>query len=134
MRLDRWFVRRELLDKAREQMGEMNVTINRMWSEKDDLEDDLLDARAKIADLEAKLPKSKELVTQDEYNVMKASRCANCGGSHAISCPRVKRMRFRPDGQTPVEVEFWRDDEWPKDNVKWLENLVIDTSPSHEAG
>jgi len=134
MRLDRWFVRRKLFDKAREQMGEMNATINRMWSEKDDLEDDLLDARAKIADLEAKLPKSKELVTQDEYNVMKASRCANCGGSHAISCPRVKRMRFRPDGQTPVEVEFWRDDEWPKDNVKWLENLVIDTSPSHEAG
>ena len=40
MRLDRWFVRRELLDKAREQMGEMNATINRMWSEKDDLEDE----------------------------------------------------------------------------------------------
>ena len=114
-------------------MGQMNATINRMWGEKDDLEDDLIDARAKIAALEAKLPPTKELVTLDEYNVLKASRCVNCGGIHAISCPRVKRMRFRPDGQTPVETEFWRDDEWPKDNVKWIENLAIDTSP-HEAG
>jgi hypothetical protein len=47
----------------------------------------------------------------------------NCGGVHSISCPRVKRIRFRGDGQTPLEVEYF--ESWPQDNILWIEDLYV---------
>jgi hypothetical protein len=62
-----------------------------------------------------------------EIEQAKASVCVHCGGVHAISCPRIKRIRFRAD-QTPYEVEFWPGDEWPKERVIFLEDYVANES------
>jgi hypothetical protein len=129
------------INVANQEIERLHGVVDRLFGEKDDIDDALLDAqekndslRAINADLIQEMHRLeliarpvKEAVTQDEYNVMMASKCANCGGVHTISCPRVKRIRFAPGGQTPVEVEFWPDNEWPKENVKWIENLVIET-------
>lgn len=64
-----------------------------------------------------------EALTPEQRETLLQNRCGHCGGVHAISCPRVKRLRFRPDGQTPAEVEFFPDDQWPKDRIKWIEDL-----------
>lgn len=123
---------------AQKEIERLNSVINRLVGDKDDLDDDLTDAEVKIdrlRDANENLsnqirqlaPADPETVTLEQYNVLAASKCANCGGVHTAACPRVKRIRFQTGGQTPAEVEFWRDDEWPKENVKWIENLVIET-------
>jgi hypothetical protein len=125
---------------ATQEVERLNGVVNRLFGEKDDIDDDLQNAKEKLGGLmfeyvslqkenerlELLAHPEKEVVTLDEYNVMKESKCANCGGIHVIACPRVKRIRFAPGGQTPVEVEFWADNEWPKENVKWIENLEVE--------
>lgn len=52
--------------------------------------------------------------------------CVHCGGLHLRACPRVKRMRFRPQpGQRIelIEVEFWPDGEWSDLGVIWPEDV-----------
>ena len=116
----------------------LRAVVDRKFEDIDELEDDLADARAKVdqllqdavayrEEIQRLTPTQNETVTQEQYNVLAASKCANCGGVHTAACPRVKRIRFQTGGQTPIEVEFWRDDEWPKENVKWIENLVVET-------
>lgn len=104
----------------------LNRAINRLVGEKDDIDDDLRTARDKIAELEKEATPAKQKVTTEEMARLTALRCAHCGGSHTIACPRVKRIRFRPDGQSPAETEFWADDQWPHDDVVWLETLIVE--------
>lgn len=70
--------------------------------------------------------------TSEELARLRDQRCIHCGGAHAIACPRVKRLRFRADGQTPLEVEFWADRDWPKDRVVFLEDWTTTTEPPEE--
>lgn len=63
-------------------------------------------------------------LTSEERDLLLASRCSHCGGAHASACPRVRRIRFRPDGQTPVEVEFWQDGAWDTTRVVWLDDIA----------
>lgn len=51
-------------------------------------------------------------------------RCSHCGGIHARSCPRVKRMEFHPNGIVAA-VEFW-----PHDRVNWEGVLFEDQADS----
>lgn len=125
-KLDRWFVSGgrhglalQMLGSAEFEIARLNGVVNRQYEEKDALDDDLQDALKKV-------PPVKRKVTQAEMDSLKAIRCASCGGAHTIACPRVKRMRFRPDGQSPAEVEFWASGEWPRDDVVWLEELEIE--------
>jgi hypothetical protein len=125
-KLDRWFVSGgrhtlalQLLDSAEIEIARLADVVTRLYEEKDAIDDDLQDALKKVAP-------AKRKVTQDEMDSLKAIRCASCGGAHTIACPRVKRMRFRPDGQSPAEVEFFSAGEWPKDDVVWLEELEIE--------
>ena len=129
-KLDRWIVSGErhaialrMLEKVNDEIVRLSHTIDRLYEEKDDIDDDLRNA---ISSLEKKVAPAKRRVTQAEMDSLNAIRCASCGGAHTIACPRVKRMRFRPDGQSPAEVEFWRDDEWPHEDVVWLEELEIE--------
>lgn len=69
--------------------------------------------------------------TKAERDALLASKCAHCGGVHAIACPRVRRMRFRPDGQSLYEVEFW--ETWDKTRVVWPEDLFETEEPNGEA-
>jgi hypothetical protein len=128
------------IDAAEKEIERLDSVVDRMFGERDDIDDDLTDARGKIDHLlqdnrsllddiqrlEMLGMDEREKVTQEQYNLLTASKCANCGGVHLIACPRVKRMRFRPDGQTPGEVEFFPDNEWPKDRITWLEELVVE--------
>lgn len=68
----------------------------------------------------------RQRVTKETFDKLLATKCAHCGGTHAIACPRLKRVRFRADGQTAMEVEFWADGEWPKDRVVFPEDLEIE--------
>jgi hypothetical protein len=113
-----------MLGSAEFEIARLNGVVNRQYEEKDALDDDLQDALKKV-------PPVKRKVTQAEMDSLKAIRCASCGGAHTIACPRVKRMRFRPDGQSPAEVEFWASGEWPRDDVVWLEELEIEKA-QHE--
>ena len=54
------------------------------------------------------------------------NNCVHCGGIHVRQCPRIRDMYFHPDGSL-ARVRFWRDDQWPKDNIVWPEDL--DTTP-----
>ncbi len=56
-------------------------------------------------------------LSDEQRAALAAARCVHCGGAHAVACPRLRRIRFRADGTTPVEVEFWPDAEWPKERV-----------------
>lgn len=128
VKLDRWFIRRSRHERI---VANKDSAINRLFVEKDDLDDDLRDALMKIVSLEHQVDQQrKRKVSRAEKDILTAARCVSCGGVHGIACPRVKRMRFRPDGQTPVEVEFWRSDEWPQDDVVWLEKLEIEEFPN----
>lgn len=44
--------------------------------------------------------------------------CSHCGGRHARACPRVRSLRFHPNG-TLAQVDFWRDGRWSDENVLW---------------
>jgi hypothetical protein len=108
-----------MLGSVEDEIVRLDGVIDRLYEEKDDIDDDLQDALKKV-------PPVKRKVTQVEMDALTAIRCASCGGSHTIACPRVKRMRFRPDGQSPAEVEFWASGEWPREDVVWLEELEIE--------
>jgi len=49
--------------------------------------------------------------------------CQWCGGLHARSCPRVKRLVLNKNGGE-VEAEFWPPGTWPEENVTWPEDAV----------
>lgn len=65
----------------------------------------------------------RESYSEEELTTLQENACVHCGGSHAVACPRVKRLRFRADGETVLEVEFWPDAEWPKERIIWVEDL-----------
>jgi len=48
--------------------------------------------------------------------------CTHCGGWHLRACPRVRRLRFGPDGSLR-EVEFRADWRWER-RVVWHEELL----------
>ena len=70
----------------------------------------------------AAVPEKPPVYTPEEIKNFEENRCVHCGGSHAIACPRIKSIRFRADGATPVSVEFWAD--WPQDRVTYLEDIL----------
>jgi hypothetical protein len=87
--------------------------------------------RAAVARAEAAEAKLKErsdlrarlaLLTEDEVREQLAGRCNWCGGVHTHACPRVRSLRFRPDGVTPIAVEFW--ETWDRSDVIWPEDYV----------
>jgi hypothetical protein len=87
----------------------------------------LRDARAIVP--VAVLPRAQP--TKAERDALLASKCAHCGGSHAIACPRVRRMRFRPDGQSLYEVEFW--ETWDQSRVVFVEDLFEEHNAEGES-
>jgi hypothetical protein len=107
---------------AAQEIERLNEVIRRLFGEQDDLKAELEASRG-IAVVD-------EPLTPEQQKKMLENRCVNCGGVHSIACPRIKRMRFRADGQTPLEVEFWPDSEWPKDRVVWIEDIPELASPS----
>ena len=139
MKLDRWFVRRSRYDsecdrlygEIRRQFGtqdELNETVTRLTAEKEAAEAKVLELQAIIVEYLA--TEQSKHVSKETYEKLVQSRCLHCGGAHSVACPRLKRIRFRSDGQTPLEVEYFEDFEWPKDVVIWIEDLVIDDNPS----
>jgi hypothetical protein len=93
-----------------------NETISRLTGE-------LSAARADVAAYRERDAAKPPPLTPEQRNHLLKNRCNHCGGVHAINCPRLKRIRFRADGQTPYEIEYWSDAEWPKDQVVWIESL-----------
>lgn len=71
----------------------------------------------------ATLTPSPQTYTEAEIQWFKDHKCAHCGGAHEINCPRVRRIKFRGDGETPEEVEYWLD--WPTDRVTFIEDIVL---------
>jgi ribosomal protein L44E len=71
-------------------------------------------------------PETKPWTTADRDALLKM-RCADCGYIHTINCPRVRRLRFRQDGETRLEVEYW--DQWPHDDVVSVDDYIEE----HEA-
>lgn len=63
-----------------------------------------------------------ELVTEFRARFTRKENCTHCGGIHARSCPRVKRLVWHPNG-TLAEVEFWSSGEWSDENVVWPEDI-----------
>jgi hypothetical protein len=95
-------------------------------------------AEAAAEQLRAELAEARAIVvaprtrtpTEQERKVLLENKCAHCGGAHAIACPRVKRMRFRPDGQSIYEIEFW--DTWDKSRVVFPEELFEESNAQGE--
>lgn len=49
--------------------------------------------------------------------------CRHCGGRHERACPRVKSMRYHPNGAL-AEVTFWPSGKWSDDHIIWPEDLA----------
>lgn len=102
-----------------------NLTL--VVAERDDLAERLDDAERLAGELDQQLHAAPSAaaapMTPEQRAAVEAGRCVHCGGTHARSCPRVRRIRFRADGQTPLEVEYWSDQEWPHHNIIWPESL-----------
>lgn len=153
MRLDKWFVRRtryeteyalkvRLTTETEAEFYRLNSEIRRLFGVQDDqtailarLTTEKEAAEAKVLELQAIIAEylateQSKRVSKETYASLVQSRCLHCGGAHSVACPRLKRIRFRSDGQTPLEVEYFEDFEWPKDVVIWIEDLVIDDNPS----
>jgi hypothetical protein len=99
----------------------------------DSLSDELEEARETAAELQAKLDAfnhAHEPVTSEVMDKAVKSRCLHCGGAHIISCPRLKRIRYKADGQTPAEVEYFPDFTWPPESIFWPEEHSIIDFPS----
>jgi len=70
----------------------------------------------------ASQPVRQAPLTDDERRALQERpTCSHCGGWHAMACPRVKRMTFTAGQLT--EVEFFRWDEWPRDDVLFQHEL-----------
>lgn len=52
--------------------------------------------------------------------------CAHCGGRHVRACPRVKSMRFHPNGSL-AGVDFWGDGKWSEAHVLFGDEMVDKT-------
>lgn len=52
--------------------------------------------------------------------------CAHCGGRHVRACPRVKSMRFHPNGSL-AGVDFWGDGKWSEAHVLFGDEMVAKT-------
>lgn len=50
--------------------------------------------------------------------------CADCGGVHPMSCPRVRRRVIREDGSREVEYFPWG--EFPTDQIIWRSQVFED--------
>lgn len=82
-----------------------------------------IDAEVRYATVQEQQQRGRQTVlTKDERDKLLASpRCVHCGGVHGVSCPRVKRLRLRANGD-PLEVEFWPDGAWTRDYVLFPED------------
>lgn len=63
-----------------------------------------------------------ELVDQFRTRFHNDEACRHCGGIHVRACPRVKLMRFHPNGSL-AEVEFWQENQWSDDHVVWSDQI-----------
>ena len=61
-------------------------------------------------------------ISDEERTKILALRCNHCGMIHTVACPRVKRFRFRPDGTSLLEVEFFED--WPRADVVSVDDYI----------
>jgi hypothetical protein len=69
---------------------------------------------------------ANELEPELAAAVAKIPVCSHCGGRHVRACPRVKEMRFHPNGNLAA-VMFWRDDQWSTGMV-FFEDEINPTS------
>jgi hypothetical protein len=72
---------------------------------------------------EGELVDETALTREDALAIKSTEACAHCRGYHARACPRVKRMKWHPDGKI-AEVEFWADGEWSDAAIVWPEDLA----------
>lgn len=105
------------LAEATVKRDEMIGEVDRLGGENDDLRRENLALRA--------VP-PPEPMSEADIEKARANVCVHCGGVHAIACPRVRSMRFRSDGSV-IGVEFWADNEWPKNRVIFLEDHAPST-------
>lgn len=52
----------------------------------------------------------RPLTDEEQAELSEEPACIHCGGFHARSCPRVKRIAFHQNGKIS-EVEYWPDAE-----------------------
>lgn len=71
-------------------------------------------------------PRPTPISSEERASFTPETKCRHCGGWHARSCPRVRRMVMT--GEAITEVEFWPWDEWPHDLVVWPEALEQERS------
>lgn len=57
------------------------------------------------------------------------SPCADCGGFHLRTCPRIKRQVWIGNGNR-VEVEYWPRSEWEDAEIIWPEDVFDDPEES----
>lgn len=73
--------------------------------------------KPKVVQVAVDYPDENLGLTDDELNRLQNTKtCEFCGGIHEQACPRVKRIVYTEKGD-PHEIEFWRDDQWPRDNI-----------------
>lgn len=116
-------------DGARRRLAEVRDTVQSVAAERDNERDAAARSAQRAADAEAKLADERrgpELTAENRAALLALYQrgekiCVDCGGMHGRTCLRVRRLRFRADGQTRLEVEYWPD--WPTESTVWPEQL-----------
>lgn len=75
----------------------------------------------------AVVPKDPKKVSPEDAAAILARvpACAHCKGHHVRACPRVKSMKFHPNGSL-AGVDFWPEGKWSDDHILWPDELVDD--------
>lgn len=61
-------------------------------------------------------------LTPEQRAELLRNKCQHCGGTHAIACPRVRELWYRPNG-LPLRVAYWAHGEYPTDEIVWPTDL-----------
>jgi hypothetical protein len=109
------------LDQAQSALEQAAVAIEASTAERVAAEERAEAAERKLSSREEQRARLA-MLTEEEVTAQLSGRCLHCGGIHERACPRVRSLRFRPDGITPLAVEFW--EHWDASEVIWPEDYV----------
>ena len=79
-----------------------------------------------------KLSDEEKAVLREVFTTRPDAPCADCGGYHLRSCPRVRRQVWIGQGSAAgvrTEVEYWPS--WDESNTVWPEE-VFDSGEGDE--
>jgi len=82
----------------------------------------------KLAELQQVKATNQALDQETKATLRLSKPCVHCGGWHASTCMRLRKVEYQGDRIT--RVEFWPWGEWPHESVVWPEDVYQEEADS----